>query len=98
MNQHDKTLVVHGHLKTCYFCGDAIEKKGNKKYCSYQENPACWESRRLESLSAKAYLEHVGETKQSFIDKYGLELYGLIVTRIPNVNNLQTNTKQKNIY
>lgn len=73
-----------GITRKCECCGiEFTPRSPNQRRHSYadwaEDMEACWLDDEINRLSPRQYLAHVGETKTSYIEKFGLEQYQRVV-------------------
>lgn len=73
-----------GLTRKCECCGiEFIPRSPNQKRHSYadwsEDGDDCWLQNEINRLSPRQYLAHVGETKTSYIERYGIDQYNRVV-------------------
>lgn len=77
-----------GITRKCESCGKEFTPRSpNQRRHSYtdwvEDSEDCWLSDELDRMPPRKYLQHMGETKKSYIEKYGIEQYNEIVLQQP---------------
>ena len=75
---------AEGITRRCECCNKEFTPRSpNQKRHSYtdwvEDSELCWLDDEINRMSATKYLQHVGETKQSYIGKFGIDQYKRVV-------------------